>query len=341
MNAAAGGAPVPNGKIERSEGGGTEIADLLTVDDGVCGELRGVNAVEVVEGERREIFSAGSGEAAAGEVKRFESGAEVGIVARGEMLDLVESGERCGGSEVFGEDVVVLKIGKDENREVEARVEERELRFLKLAAAILGLQFGLDGVGVGDFATVLKLLGELKKAVTFGGGALRGFQFVLRGENGEVALHDGDDQAARGDFGFGASDGRGSRNFAIRGDGRNINGFVDVALADVFVDGVVGDVANATNLIGLGVEELIVVGELGEQSVAGLGAVFVGGGGFGESGLIDGAIGAGQGEGLRKRNLDGFAGCWCLRRGTSRSGRLRLRGFRLVLRVNRVAKKQR
>lgn len=163
----------------------------------------------------------------------------------------------------------------------------------------------------------------------------------MRGENGEVALHDGDDQAARRDFGFGASDSGCGGDFAIGGDGRDVNGFVDVALADVFVDGVVGDVADTTDLVGLGVEELIVVGDLRKQGVAGLGAVFVGGGGFGESGLIDGAIGASESEGLRKRNLDGFTGWRCLRRGVRRSGRLRHRSFGLALCVNRAAEKQR
>jgi len=124
------------------------------------------------------------------------------------LLNFFESGKGNRGAKIVCEDEVVLKIGEDQDGEIETGVEKRELSFLKLAAAILGLKFGLDGVGVSSLAAFFELLGELEEAIAFVGSAFGDVEFVLRGQSGEVTLDNGDNEAARSNFGFCAGDGR-------------------------------------------------------------------------------------------------------------------------------------
>jgi hypothetical protein len=54
-----------------------------------------------------------------------------------------------------------LKSRKEKDRKIEACVQQGELRFLQLAAAILGLELRFDRIGVRHFASALELLRQL------------------------------------------------------------------------------------------------------------------------------------------------------------------------------------
>src|SRR5207249_2846753 len=95
------------------------------------------------------------------------------------------------------------------------------------------------------FPTVLKVLRKFEKAVAFVCRFLRGLKLLLRGSDGVIALNNGYDQAASSDFRFRARDGSGRRGAAKTRDTREVQGLMHVALADVFMHGIVGDVAHA------------------------------------------------------------------------------------------------
>src|ERR1700675_2374528 len=119
------------------------------------------------------------------------------------------------------------------------------------------------------FAAVLKVLRKVEKAVAFVGRLLRGLKLLLRRSDGIIALNHSYDQAARSDFRFRARDGSGRRGAAKTRDTREVQGLMHVALADVFMYGIVGDVARAAaRPIAFRVESLRVVVHDGEQCVA-------------------------------------------------------------------------
>ncbi len=140
--------------------------------------------------------------------------------------------------------------------------------FLKLPAAILGLKLRFDGIGVGNFPAVFELLRQLQKTIAFLGRASRIFQLELRGKRIEIILGHSDHQPARSDFGLGARQRRSCRNFAIVCQPGDVDGFVHIALADVFVYGIIGDIAHSTVLVALRVEILVVEIHLRKKSVA-------------------------------------------------------------------------
>src|SRR5262249_49633143 len=108
-------------------------------------------------------------------------------------------------------------------------------------------------------------------------------------------------------------------------NGGNVYGFVNVALAHVFVNGIVGDEAYLTEFIRLGIEILVVVGNLRQKRIARLGAVFMGRSGFGEGRVVEGTVGPGERNRLGQRNLCRLSGRRSLLGGVYGLGRLRLR----------------
>src|SRR5260370_42698463 len=105
---------------------------------------------------------------------------------------------------------VTVEVGKKQNRKIETRVEQRQLRLLELPAAVLHLEFGFDNVGVRNFASMLELLRNFQKAIAFVCASFRSLEFVLSPGHVVKTLHDGTDEPPRTNFCLRASNrGRG------------------------------------------------------------------------------------------------------------------------------------
>src|SRR5580658_5896303 len=100
-----------------------------------------------------------------------ERSAKIGIVARGPLLNFSQRRQRDTRMQIVSDIEIVVEVRKNEYREIEARIQQGKLGFLKLAAALLHLQFGFNGVGVGNFPATLQILRELQKTIPF----VRGF----------------------------------------------------------------------------------------------------------------------------------------------------------------------
>ncbi len=115
------------------------------------------------------------------------------------------------------------------------------------------------------FPAAFEILGELEEAVTFVPCFLRRQELLLSGSDGEIVLDDGHDQTARGDFCPRARDGSGGRGTSKTRYACEVQSFMHVALADVFVDGIVGDVTHAVaRAVALRVKRFVVVAHAGE-----------------------------------------------------------------------------
>ncbi len=129
-------------------------------------------------------------------------------------------------------------------------------------------------------------------------------------------MDDGYDEAAGGDFRAGAC-GCGSEGGATEiCDAGNVDSFVNVALAYVFVRAVVGDEAGGVIRAELCVDCLVVVVDAGEKSGGGLKAVLAGDGGVGLGALKLRIVFTGAGDGV----VESYAK-WC----SGLGGGLRLR----------------
>src|SRR6185312_9125443 len=160
--------------------------------------------------------------------------------------------------------------------------------FAGIALALLQLQLGFEDVGVGDLAAALAILAHGKIFLGVGLRLLGGGALVLRREQAVEIGGDGRRQAASGDFGLRPRQRRAGAGLGKRGGRAEIEGFVQIALARVLVDSVVGDVA-----VALGVDVAGVVVERRQQSGARLGLVG-GGDALGhQRGLEVGRVGAG------------------------------------------------
>lgn len=190
----------------------------------------------------------------------------------------------------------MIEIGKEQDGKLEAGLLGGEVGFGESALALLDLDLGLDYIHMRYFAAALAILTDGEVFLGVGEGALGGGLLVLGGEEGVIIRGDGGGEAAEGDLGLGAGERLAGLGLAQGGEGAEVEGFVQIALAEVFVDGVVGDEAEA-----LGVDVAVVVAERGEEGGAGLGVL--GGGDVlgGEGGGEIGAVGAGTGLGGRQR----------------------------------------
>ena len=131
-------------------------------------------------------------------------------------------------------------------------------RFLGVALAPDELDFGFDRVGVRHLAAAFLLARDIEEV--FGLLlALLGVGVLAHGrDHGVVALRDGRDQAARGDFRFGARHGFGHLHLVVVGALNQIeNVAVHDSLVVVDVGAVVGDERAGGRAVGLGVDELV------------------------------------------------------------------------------------
>src|SRR4029077_4232966 len=92
---------------------------------------------------------------------------------------------------------------------------------------------------------MFKVLGELEETVSFVGCFLRGLQLLLLSTYGVIVLNHGHDQPARSNLCPRARNSSGSGSAAKIGYARQVKDFVHVALAHIFVNGVVGNETHA------------------------------------------------------------------------------------------------
>jgi len=78
----------------------------------------------------------------------------------------------------LGQRIGRARIGEEQDAEVEASFFGGESRVVELALALLGGEIGFDDVGVGDFASILQLVGEVDESSGFVEGALRNVDFA-------------------------------------------------------------------------------------------------------------------------------------------------------------------
>ena len=207
-NAVVSGKPIPDGEID---GGGGGVAEVVNLIGSVDGELRRVNAVRVVESEGGHIACASGEDLALRGAESFEGAAQVGVIASGGGFDgglVRERGELAR----LGEGVERARVGEEQDAEVEASFFCGEGRVVELALALLGGKVGFDDVGVGDFAAILKLVGEVDEGVGFVEGALGDVDFADCGEGREIRGDDAGDQIAAGAFEVGG----GARSFLCK-----------------------------------------------------------------------------------------------------------------------------
>src|SRR6202451_1399233 len=142
-----------------------------------------------------------------------------------------------------------------------------------------------------DFSTFLKIVRQLQKAIAFVVGFLGNYEFLLCGGDSEITLNDRDDETSRGDLGsrfWGRCNRSRSSSFSNAG---NVERFVRIALADVFVHGIVGDEPDLSVDSGsLRVDRRVVVVDARQQRGDGLLFVFVRDACVSQCGLIDNAI---------------------------------------------------
>ena len=216
-------------------------------------------------------------------------GADVGIIPAAERLNFGihrQSGERV---EVVHHGEIRLVIGEQQDGEPDARLVERELRFLLIALAVVELKPRLHGIGVGHFAAFFLLLGDVQERLGVGDAQV-GIVNLTRGDgHGVVVLHDGGDEAASGDVGPGAGGGLGGHGAVVVGafDGGEEVG-VDSGLVVIDVDAVVGDESAAGCAVGLSVDVLADAVDGGQQGGFGLHGIFARqqGGDVGGEGLL-------------------------------------------------------
>ena len=175
-----------------------------------------------------------------------------------------------------------------------------------------------------------RFLRKFEKFFTFLGRAARSGELLFSGGDREIVLHDGNDQAAASHFSLRFC-GSGERGGAAIGRERSkIENLVHVALAYIFVRGIVGDKAHAIR-IGLRIKRGGSEIHAGEERVAGLRAVFACDACLGDRSVIRGIVLARKVQGVLQRQPHGRA-----RSGSRLRRWMRLAGSDLRLRRRRI-----
>src|ERR1035441_5682716 len=113
-------------------------------------------------------------------------------------------------------DVEILSvIGEEQDGEIDAGLVDGELGFLLVALAVVQLELGLDGIGVGHFPAFFLLLGDVEELLGVANALARVGKLARGDGHAVVILHDGGDEAAGGEIGLGARSGSGGHG-AVR-----------------------------------------------------------------------------------------------------------------------------
>src|SRR5262249_16372643 len=107
---------------------------------------------------RRKICSASSRDTAASRFEGFQGSSYVWIVSRGARLHFGGGRQWRWRMQILGQLEVVVEVGKDQDGEIQSRIQRCQLRFLELPAAIIYLQLSFDDIRVCDLAALLKII---------------------------------------------------------------------------------------------------------------------------------------------------------------------------------------
>ena len=145
------------------------------------------------------------------------------------------------------------------------------MRFLPVALAVVELEVRLYGIGMGDLAAFLLLLGDIEERLRVGDGKVGVVHLAGGGGHAVKVLHHGADEAAGGEIGAGVRgglSGHGAVVVGAFGGGVEIGVSGDVVVIDM--DAVVGNEGAARRAIGLGVDVLAEAVDRGQQRSLGL-----------------------------------------------------------------------
>ncbi len=135
--------------------------------------------------------------------------------------------------QAFRKTEIRIEIWEQHDGEIEPGIQQRQLSFLQLAAAILGLQFGLNGVRVCYFATLFQSVREIQEFSPSSSGLLSYKSFASAAAGAYAQLNNGDGQPAVGDFSFSFCHGRDRGGTAKARDLVHSDVLVCVPLANV------------------------------------------------------------------------------------------------------------
>src|SRR4030095_6533637 len=117
--------------------------------------MGGVDSIKIIDGQRRKVAGACGSNAVSCRLRLFERSSDIRVVARGACLDFGKWWQQRLRVQILGEFEIVIEVRKYEDRQIETRVDERELRFLQLPSPVIHQQLTLDHIGVRHFTAVL------------------------------------------------------------------------------------------------------------------------------------------------------------------------------------------
>ena len=175
--------------------------------------------------------------------------------------------QRLGRTQVVYYCEILVKVGKQKDREIEPALVHLQLGLLQVALLCLILDLRFQHIRVGDFPTLLQLLADAQKVFGFGRGPLRGGIFSLCDQVSVIRLHHRDHQPPCRNLRLGPRYCFCRRRSPVLSVGLCGKRLVHIALCDVFMHAVVSDKdwGIARSPISLGIEILHVVAEVGKQ----------------------------------------------------------------------------
>ncbi len=175
---------------------------------------------------------------------------------------------------------------------------------MQRALLLLGLNLRLNTVGVGDFAAVLKLLGNIHEMVGFRRCALSGGVFTLTDDYSVIGLRDRYHQPTRRDLRIGFGQRFLCPRQPIVGKALQRERLMHVPLTHILVHAVGSDESPRWRSVALGVKECGVVVPIRQQAGAGLYRLLPGYAVLGERGPILWLVGMGTGQRVLKRQRE-------------------------------------
>ena len=137
--------------------------------------------------------------------------------------------------------IVRARIGKKQHGKIQASLLSVELRIRKVALALLLLKLRLHNIGVRYLTAGLALLGERRKSCSLVESALRNYHATVPNRGGVKETRHAGNQTSPGDFKFSGRDRERRGGTAYRIELLSADSLVDLPLADVLMDRIVGD----------------------------------------------------------------------------------------------------
>ncbi len=167
---------------------------------GLISVVRRVNSVKIIEADRGEIARSGGIDIVGRGLRGRQRRANIRVSLRGLRFKFRLRRERHISVQVVTNFKLIVEIREEEHGKVQTGIQQSEFCFLKLAAAVLGLQVRLDDVGMSHFPALFEGQRKLQKLFARIRGSCRGLKLFFSGGGGEVILHNRDDQAPGSDL---------------------------------------------------------------------------------------------------------------------------------------------